>query len=240
MTESRQTTSLSLPHCQPPLEIHGPQVVENCKHFKWAWISYVLATVSSQASLSKYLLGLYCENQSCQLIYVEPSNTIDGSTKLLSALVETNAQRWSFFVGSRVVVRKANPQCMSVELWVAACILWEMYPAFGKTFDKCHQLNHFAKKCCGGKDVKAVEENDEIDTIDIPRTSRQVKPVQLMKMEMKCSLPRHLVSWMTHNVSRYKSKRAVSDWHWCTLQCIACCTIQKSYRWWQFDPHASK
>ena len=116
-------------------------------------------------------------------------------------------------MGSRVVVRKANPQCMHVELgWQHAFYKREMCPAFGKTCDKCHQLNHFAKKCCSSKDVKAVEENDdEIDTIDIPRTSRQVIPVHLMKMEMKCSLPRHLVSWMTHITHQFKKKCAVSD-----------------------------
>jgi len=48
----------------------------------------------------------------------------------------------------------------------------ELCPAFGKTCDKCHKLNHFAKKCRSGKDVKAVEENDEIDTIDMPADTK--------------------------------------------------------------------
>jgi len=30
------------------------------------------------------------------------------------------------------------------------------------------KLTHFAKKCRSGKEVKAMEENDEVDTIDMP------------------------------------------------------------------------
>jgi len=59
-----------------------------------------------------------------------------------------------------------------------------------------YKLNHYAKKCCSGKDIKAVEENDgEVDTIDMPK---DMNTTDMMKTEMKCSLPGHLASWMTH------------------------------------------
>ena len=50
----------------------------------------------------------------------------------------------------------------------------ELCPAFGKTCNKCHKLNHFAKKFHSGKDVKAVEENDEVGTIDTPLDTKAV------------------------------------------------------------------
>ena len=70
-------------------------------------------------------------------------------------------------VGNRVVVKTANLQCVSVGTVAGNMHKRELCPAFGKTCSKCHKLNHFAKKCRSGKEVKAVEENDEVDTIDM-------------------------------------------------------------------------
>jgi len=43
---------------------------------------------------------------------------------------------------------------------------------FGKTCDRCDKPNHFAIKCCSGKNVKTVEGNNEVDDMPMdPKTS---------------------------------------------------------------------